>query len=256
MKNWVQPGDNITVLASQCVFPAHAQGDTYTSLVAPQLGVATPVNLPEAGDPVLVGGCLVGVVNNDALQSTDSIVITTRGVFNLSVQGKTTNGGNLAIAFGDRVYIDPATAALTGDSTKVPYGQALGAVAGGATTQIPVRVINNNFPQAAAGALGGVEVDNASGAIGIKEGTVFLTKAGVAAMTLAAPVAGVDDGKILTVITTTANAHTITFAANGLNGNKTTITFGAVVGNQVELIAFNGAWFVRNPATADGYTLA
>jgi len=255
MKNFVQRGDNLTFLASQLVHPAHAAGDTYTNIVGPVQGLATPINQVESGDPVVCGS-IVGVANQDALTANDSIVVSRVGVYNLAVIGKSTNGANLAIAVGDKVFIDGASAALNADTTKIPFGIALGAVNAGATTTIPVLLQGSDYPQSAQGVLGGVEFDAASGAIGIKQGTAIITKAGVAAMTLAAPVAGVDDGKILTVLSTTANAHTITFAANGLNGNKTTITFGAVIGNQVELIAFNGSWFVRNPATADGYTLA
>jgi hypothetical protein len=237
------------------VFPTHVAGDTYTNLVAPGQGIATPVNLPESGDPVLCGS-IVGVVNNDALTAADLVVISTRGVYGLAVQGKTTSGANLAVAAGDKVFIDPATAVLTADSTKVPFGEALGAVNAGATTVIPVKLYPSTSPQNQSGSAGNIEVDANSGAIGILQGNVFITKAGVAAMTLAAPTAGVDDNKVLTIVSTTANAHTVTTPANKINGNKLTITFGAVAGNQVELLAFNGTWFVRNPATADGYTLA
>lgn len=256
MKNFSQIGDNITVLASQCVFPAHAAGDTYTNLVAPGQGIATPVNLPESGDPVLVGGCLIGVVNNDALNPTDSIVISCRGVYLLSVIGKTTNAANLAVNVGDRLYIDPVTAAITADSTKVPFGQALGAVVAGATTSIPVRLNATATPFQAQGALGGVEVDAASGAIAIKQGTVFITKGSAAAMTLALPISGVDDGKVLTVVCTTAFAHTVATPANGIDGTKTTITFVAAAGNMVELIAFGGLWYLATPPTGAGYAAA
>ena len=47
-----------------------------------------------------------------------------------------------------------------------------------------------------------------------KIGLVFVTTAGVDAMTLATPTAGTDDGKVLTVVDTGGHAHTITTAAN------------------------------------------
>lgn len=93
-----------------------------------------------------------------------------------------------------------------------------------------------------------VEVDAASGAIAIKSGTVFLTKAGVAAMTLALPTAGLpsaggDDGKTLRIVGVTAQAHTVTTPAAGVNGANTTLTWTAAAGNSVELIAYNGSWY-------------
>src|ERR1700676_60534 len=67
------------------------------------------------------------------------------------------------------------------------------------------------------------EVDGSSAAIGINSGVVYITKAGVAAMTLAAPTAGLpaaggNDGQELTIVSTTANAHTVTTPANKING--------------------------------------
>lgn len=104
---------------------------------------------------------------------------------------------------------------------------------------------------------------NAAGAadvLPVSDCVVFVTKAGVDAMTLAAPVAGVypantslgdvlgtpnDDGKRILIMSTTLFAHTITTPANKINGNKHILTFGALAaGNFVELIAFNGVWWI------------
>lgn len=90
-----------------------------------------------------------------------------------------------------------------------------------------------------------VEVGLVNGAITIKHGLVPLTKAGVAAMTLAAPTAGTDDGKVLHIIAITGNAHTVTIA-NGLSGagaGADVGTFGGAVGDRVVLVAYNGAWY-------------
>lgn len=141
MKNFVQTGDNLAFLASELVHPAHAAGDTYTNLVGPASGITTPITLVESGDPVVCGQ-IVGVANQDALQSTDSIVISTRGVYNLSVHGA--NGsGNVAVAKGDQLYIDGTTAVISKVATGVPFGKALAAVASSATTVIPVKVQNS-----------------------------------------------------------------------------------------------------------------
>lgn len=95
----------------------------------------------------------------------------------------------------------------------------------------------------------GNETDAASGAIAIKEGTVAITKAGVAVMTLAVPTAGSipsggDDFKKLEILSTTAQAHTVTTPANGLNGNRLTATFAAAAGNSLKLVALGGVWYV------------
>ena len=82
----------------------------------------------------------------------------------------------------------------------------------------------------------------ADGAITIKEGVVTLSKDGVLAATLAAPIAGVDDGKRLTIISlgTAANgAHTITSVSGAL-----VATFSKIIGDTLDLIAFNGRWEV------------
>lgn len=93
------------------------------------------------------------------------------------------------------------------------------------------------------------QVMSADGAITIKDGVVIATKAGVCAMTLAAPVAGADDGKILVIDSTTAQAHTLT-VAGGLRGAGASAdvgTFGGAIGDGVSLYAYNGAWYpIRN----------
>ena len=90
-----------------------------------------------------------------------------------------------------------------------------------------------------------VQVGSANGAITIKDGFVVLTKAGVAAMTLADPTATTDDGKELTVIATTANAHTVTIAGglNGVGAGADVGTFGGAVGDRFSVVAYNGKWY-------------
>lgn len=89
---------------------------------------------------------------------------------------------------------------------------------------------------------------SADGAVTAKAGTVFVTKAGVAALTLADPVTVTDDGKKLLVISTTANAHTLSNAAgSGFNagGSASDVgTFGGAIGDNIEVIAKGGKWLV------------
>jgi predicted RecA/RadA family phage recombinase len=138
MKNQILgAGDNLTFLASQIVAPSHSSGDTYTNLVGPGVGASTPVNLVEDGDPVVVGR-IVGVSNSDALFSTDSIVVSTRGVYTLAVTAGSAHG----IHVGETIYIDPVAATLSDNAAGIPFGCALQAVAGGATTTIQVKLFS------------------------------------------------------------------------------------------------------------------
>lgn len=102
-----------------------------------------------------------------------------------------------------------------------------------------------------AGLVGGVQlptqVISVAGptAITLKSGLVLLTRSGgAAAATLAAPAAG-DNGKILHILATTAQAHTVTIA-NGLSGAGAAAdvgTFGGAVADRVSLVAYDGKWF-------------
>lgn len=82
-------------------------------------------------------------------------------------------------------------------------------------------------------------------------GTIRVTTAGVNAMTLAAPTLGAqniggDAGRILVIISETANAHTLT-ATNLLKTGSAAvslITFAAFAGASVTLRAGGGLWYV------------
>lgn len=87
---------------------------------------------------------------------------------------------------------------------------------------------------------------------------IFLTGASLQAMTLATPVAGLpsaggNDGMVITVVDTTGKAHTITTAANKINTNKLTATFGGTIGQFITLNAYNGIWYV---SASSGITLS
>lgn len=89
-----------------------------------------------------------------------------------------------------------------------------------------------------------IALGSADGAITLKNGVVFITKAGVAALTLADPTDVTDDGKVLNFISKTANAHTVTIAGglNGAGSGADVGTFGAAVGNRFSVIAHGGKW--------------
>lgn len=93
-----------------------------------------------------------------------------------------------------------------------------------------------------------VSVALVDGAITAKSGIVFITKGSAAALTIADPTATVDDGKRLLIIATTAFAHTVSNAAgSGFNGGGAATdvgTFAAAIANYLELVAYNGKWYV------------
>ena len=76
----------------------------------------------------------------------------------------------------------------------------------------------------------------------------MITKGSIAALTLAAPTAGVDDGMGISIFSSTAFAHTVT--ATGLlvdgAGHVNTATFPAAGGGALDLVAYNGKWYVQN----------
>jgi hypothetical protein len=71
---------------------------------------------------------------------------------------------------------------------------------------------------------------------------------GVLAITLTAPVAGADDGKLIEVISSTAHAHTVTCTGHLQDGagHSNTATFAAHPAAGFILEAFNGNWMVRS----------
>ncbi len=85
------------------------------------------------------------------------------------------------------------------------------------------------------------------GAVAVRPSRKYvITKAGVLAATLAAPTAGTDDGVEISIISATANAHTLT--ATGLlqtgTANVNVATFAAQAGAGLTLRAYNGKWQV------------
>ncbi len=97
----------------------------------------------------------------------------------------------------------------------------------------------------------------ADGAITIKSGVVKIAKtvAGVVAATLANPTAGTDDFKKLNIISNQAQANTVTVTGGFGNGGsgKDVCTFGGAIGDNVELMAYGGYWYVTG---GTGFTLA
>lgn len=93
----------------------------------------------------------------------------------------------------------------------------------------------------------GLSLLSASGAVNPHgSATYVVTKAGVAALTLAAPVATTEDGTEITFTSNTANAHTLT--ATGLfqcgTASVNLATFAAQAGAGLTIVAYQGKWNV------------
>jgi len=87
-----------------------------------------------------------------------------------------------------------------------------------------------------------LQVASADGAITLASGIVHITKAGVCALTLAAPS---DDGLTLFLDSATAQAHTVTIAAGlrGAGGGADVLTWGGAIGDGIGLYSYGGYWF-------------
>ncbi len=89
--------------------------------------------------------------------------------------------------------------------------------------------------------------------------TYFVTKAGVAAMTIVDPTATTHDGLELTFIAATANAHTLSNAAgsgffDAGGASKDVATFGGAIGDGLTIVAYAGKWYIK-PGNVKNITL-
>ena len=83
-----------------------------------------------------------------------------------------------------------------------------------------------------------------SGAITPRPGIHRLSKAGVGAMTLAVPPKDME-GKMLTIVSTTAQAHTVTLDSGYYNGaTNTKGTYGGAIGDVFTLLVIGGNYCV------------
>jgi hypothetical protein len=87
--------------------------------------------------------------------------------------------------------------------------------------------------------------------------TYMVTTAGVNAMTLAAPTVTTDDGKVIKVTLSTNAAHTITCTGGTLRPGTaavTTVNFASFRGSSIELMAWQGNWYVMAQNLVASYT--
>lgn len=265
------------VLAVLLLFPSWANAQTATpntTLCAAQSQTALFVCLTATTGVVNQTGVYVDG-EYELVQLSNTQVVCT-GPCNVPVSRNNRNAGS-----GPTAHINASIAwlALTPSASVVPglngFSLAtnvndIGACTRGNQTYLPHIFVNRNIKRDCVAVTNntaiGVWVDfapgsgldypspspsvnvGASGALSVSSGNYVITKAGVAAMTLAAPTAGVQDGMIIVLISDTAYAHTLTATSlleNGASGSPyTTATFGAYIGANITLRAYNGTWVV------------
>lgn len=118
-------------------------------------------------------------------------------------------------------------------------GDINGAGTGGQWVDYTVSMNQNTGPQT-------LQLLTTNAALPVVTGKYAITKAGVLADTLAAPTAGSQDGIIIQISSTTANAHTLT--ATGLfqcgTASVNLATFAAQAGAGLVVMSYNGKWIV------------
>lgn len=150
-------------------------------------------------------------------------VITLRGAGS-SGNDPLTKGAGLDVGLDIQVPVGQTANCL---QISKPDGTVLYAIGPAGAARVPVAV-------------------TASGAVPVRPGADYvITKAGVAALTLAAPLAA-DNGVTITITSTTAFAHTLT--ATGLlqtgSASVNLATFAAFGGVSLTLKAYNLLWVV------------
>jgi hypothetical protein len=161
---------------------------------------------------------------------------------------------NAVIEFGEAVAQIGASVALNQPLTSNAAGQLIPALPGQQIVAIALEpqtyVAPGSFACVFVLAILGLRMTGgntsyytAAGGIPVAQGTAVINGAAALAMTLAQPTAA-QDGLAVFITSETAHAHTITTAANGINGTKHVVTFAAQ-GDGVELQAVNGVWNVK-----------
>lgn len=120
----------------------------------------------------------------------------------------------------------------------------------GATTatQTWQKYVSNGFGGTALAALSGragaPPTYTASGAIALMPGIVYIGASGAGAMTLANPTTA-QNGMVMVIYASTAQAHTVTYTAGffGTTTSSDVATFGGAVGDNMVIYAQGGQWW-------------
>jgi hypothetical protein len=202
-----------------------------------------------------------GLVNEDEGNPSvpsDGTTSATQGAASLGVDVRQPPAFELAISgvaitdVGRRVYaVDDQTGTL--DPSATTYANLIGVVKG------LVFAMDGGSPVSGYALVAPIyhvprgnqlQVLGASGAVVIKPSTVLITKAGVAALTIADPTSGTHDGLEMTLISATAQAHTLdNSAGSGFNAGGAASdvgTFGGAKGDNITIVAYAGKWYVKS----------
>lgn len=91
-------------------------------------------------------------------------------------------------------------------------------------------------------------------AIGVGGRHLLTYAGGVLALVLPAPVKGTDDGKYISFLSASAEAHTVTCTGHLIDGNahSNVMTLAAHPGAGFEIVAYQGNWYVTSANFATG----
>lgn len=175
--------------------------------------------------------------------SDDSITIPSGGTINIATGAHFQNNG---------VNMDLSSGIATSTTSSTAELNTLTGVTGGTASASKAVVLDASKGVTGLGAVGALRVVAAAaadGAVTIAPKSVFITKAGIAALTLADPTATTHDGLVIDFIATTANAHTVSNAAgsgffSSGGATKDVATFGGAIGDRFSVIAYQGKWYI------------
>lgn len=202
-------------------------------------------------DLFLASGAVVNYANGNVVLTHTSGVLTL-GTGNLIITTAGTAAGSVVTTTGtqtltNKTLTTPVIASISnGGTVTIPSG-ADTLVARTSTDTLTNKTLT--APVITAGVVTpAVTTVTGDGAITIASGVVLLTKAGVSANTVAAPSS--QDGTRMTITSTTANAHVVTFTGgtllDGTDGANTTATFAAFPGASITVIAVGTTWHVES----------
>jgi len=221
-------GTNVTIVVASSPVVAASDGSPYTpfSTNAP---VTLGVGLASAETVT------PSAVSYTAVSGAVQLTVTTSNAHNFGETVTSGSGGlqealNVANSSGGGVVT--LDASFTGTAAQINSATGFGQV-----TIEDIRTGINARPSK-------VALAGTTDVIPVQEGVYVFTNASVDAATLAAPVAGIDDGKVLMFTTKTAAAHTVTVGANKINNAATgKLTWTAAIGNNATLVAYQGAYY-------------
>lgn len=208
----------------------------------------------EAADQILFASKFAGIIVSGAsaaqtLANSNTPLTIDQGqrVWLCSCPSQTWNHGDLVGIYSTgSLPPDPQQVDACGGNPTRAIGRVFGYYPN-AVTQVQVVFDARNFVDVGGSGTRALTLLTTNGAIAPHTiANYVITKAGVLAMTLAAPTAGTDDGLIITITSDTANAHTVT--ATGLFGTGTSsvnlATFAAQLGSGFAIMAYNAKWLV------------